>query len=256
MVVATERPVQTAAKPSAPSAPLAPSYDDDPKPRLFTEAERRAMLDAGILADDERAVSVAGRIMTRDERGKFRPRPFTRKEYHAMAKAEILGHWERVQLIEGEILVMSPVGSRHFGGVNLLTKEYSTSGRLAGLATVSVQNPLAVWERSEPEPDFQLLVYREDGYARGAPRPEDVLLAVEVSDSTLNHDVNEKLPMYAAAGVPETWIMNLREDVIDSHSDPSPDGYRTTRRYRIGDAIAPLAFPDLEVEVARLIPER
>ena len=74
------------------------------------------MLAAGILADGERAVSLGGRIMTKDEFGDFRPRLFTRKEYYAMAKAEILGHWERVQLMEGEILVMSPVGSRHVGG--------------------------------------------------------------------------------------------------------------------------------------------
>ena len=140
----------------------------------------------------------------------------------------------------------------------MLNREFSTSGRLDGRATVSVQNPIALWEMSEPEPDFQLLVYREDGYARRKPRPQDVLLVVEVSDSTLNHDVNRKLPRYAAAGVPETWIMNLREDAIDSHSEPSPDGYRVTRRYRIriGDVIAPLAFPDLEIEVSRLIPER
>ena len=247
--------VIAATRPAKPPAPVARAYED-PKPRLFTGAEVRAMLAAGILADGERAVSLGGRIMAKDESGDFRPRLFTRKEYHAMAKAEILGHWERVQLIEGEIFVMSPVGSRHASGVNLLNREFSTSGRLAGRAIVSVQNPLAIWEMSEPEPDFQLLVYREDGYARRAPRPEDVLLVVEVSDSTIYHDVNRKLPRYAAAGVPETWIMNLREDFIDSHSDPSPDGYRVTRRYRIGDVIAPLAFPDLEIEVARLIPER
>ena len=242
-------------KTAKPPAPSARSYDD-PKPRLFTGAERRAMRDAGILTDSERAVSIGGQIMVEDEFGDLRPRLFTRKEYHAMAEAEILGHWERVQLIEGVILVMSPVGTRHAGGVNLLNNEYATSGRLAGRAIVSVQNPLAVLERSEPEPDFQLLVYREDGYARRKPRPQDVLLAVEVSDSTLNHDVNTKLPMYSAAGVPELWIMNLREDVIDSHSDPSPQGYRTTRRYEPGDTIAPLAFPDVEIEVTRLIPER
>ena len=246
--------VITATRPAKPPAPSAWAYDD-PKPRLFTGAEVRAMRDAGILADGERAVSLGGQVMAKDDFGDFRPRLFTRKEYHALAKAEILGHWERVQLIEGEILVMSPVGSRHAAGVDNLNDEYSTSGKLAGRAIVRVQNPLAVWERSEPEPDFQLLVRRPARYAHSAPRPEDVLLAVEVSDSTLNHDVNEKLPMYAAAGVPETWVMNLREDAIDSHSDPSPDGYRTTRRYRIGDVIAPLAFPDLEIEVARLIPE-
>ena len=248
MVAATTRP----AKPLFQGA----WSRDDPKPRLFTGAECRAMRDAGILADSERAVSIGGQIIVEDEFDDLGPRLFTRKEYHAMAEAEILGHWERVQLIEGEILVMSPVGSRHAAGVNMLTDEYATSGRLAGRAIVSVQNPLDVSERSEPEPDFQLLVRRDDRYAHSAPRPQDVLLAVEVSDSTLNHDVNTKLPMYSAAGVPELWIMNLREDVIDSHSDPSPQGYRTTRRYEPGDTIAPLAFPDVEIGVSLLIPER
>jgi len=214
------------------------------------------MCDARILDEGERAVSIGGRIMAKDRFGDLHPRLFTRKEYHAMAKAEILGHWERVQLIEGVVLVMSPVGSRHAAGVDMLNDEFSTSGRLAGRAIVRVQNPLDVSERSEPEPDFQLLIRRDDRYARRAPRPQDVLLAVEVPDSTLNHDVNTKLPMYAAAGISELWIMNLREDVIDSHSDPSPDGYRTTRRYGLGDAIAPLSFPDVEIEVSRLIPER
>lgn len=238
-----------------PPAPSVWSYDD-PALRLFTGAECRAMRDARILDEGERAVSLGGKIMVEDEFGDLRPRLFTRKEYHAMAKAEILGHWERVQLIEGVILVMSPVGSRHAAGVDNLTDEYATSGRLAGRAIVRVQNPLDVSERSEPEPDFQLLIRRDDRYAHSAPRPQDVLLAVEVSDSTLNHDVNTKLPMYAAAGVPELWIMNLREDVIDSHTDPSPDGYRTTRRYHPGDTIAPSSFPDVEIEVSRLIPER
>ena len=120
-----------------------------------------------------------------------------------------------------------------------------------------MQNPVNLSERSDPEPDFQLLKPREDGYALATPRTDDVLLAVEVSDSTINYDVNVKIPMYAAAGVPELWIMNLREDFIDSHSDPSPDGYRTLRAATsIGDVIAPLAFPDLEIEVSRLIPGR
>lgn len=242
-------------KSASPPAPSVWSFDD-PKPRLFTGAECRAMRDAGILDQGERAVSIGGRIMAKDEFGDLRPRLFTRKEYHAMSEAEILGHWERVQLIEGVILVMSPVGSRHAAGVDMLNDEFSTSGRLAGRAIVRVQNPLDVSERSEPEPDFQLLIRRDDRYARRAPRPQDVLLAVEVSDSTINHDMNTKLPMYSAAGIPELWILNLREDVIDSHSDPSPEGYRTIRRYHPGDTIAPSSFPDLEIEVSRLIPER
>ena len=101
-----------------------------------------------------------------------------------------------------------------------------------------------------------LLVRREDGYALAHPRPEDVLLLVEVADSTLAYDRRVKLPLYAAAGIPESWLLNLRDDVIEAHADPSPDGYRTVRRYRAGDDIAPAAFPDLVIPVSQLIPGR
>ena len=208
------------------------------------------------LADGERAVSLGGVIHVKDVAGGFAPRLFTRDEYYAMAETGVIGYRERLQLIEGEIVIMAAAGNRHIAGTILLTDEFAVSGRLRGRASVSVQNPVDLSERSDPESDFQLLKPREDGYALATPRTDDVLLAVEVSDSTINYDVNVKIPMYAAAGVPELWIMNLREDFIDSHSDPSPDGYRTTRRYQLGDVIAPLAFPDLEIEVSRLIPAR
>lgn len=229
---------------------------DDPKPRLFTDSERRAMSDSGILADNDRAKLLCGVIYVESKARNRIPRLFTRAEYHAMAEVGIIGYDERLQLIEGEIVVIAPAGNRHIAATILLTREFAVSGRLSDLADVSVQNPVDLTERSDPEPDFQLLKPREDGYAPATPRTDDVVLAVEVSDSTLSYDVDVKVPMYAAAGIPELWIMNLREDVIDSHTDPSPDGYRTTRRYRPGDTIAPLSFPDVEIEVSRLIPER
>lgn len=247
--------VATTTQRSKPSEQTAWPYDD-PKPRLFTDDACRSMIAAGILSEDERAISLGGVIHVENADGGFVPRLFTRKEYYAMAEADIIGYDERLQLIEGEIVVMASAGNRHIAATILLTQEFAVSGRLNGLASVSVQNPVDLTERSDPEPDSQLLKPREDGYAPATPRTVDVLLAVEVSDSTLNYDVDVKIPMYAAAGIPELWIMNLREDFIDSHSGPSPEGYRATRRYQLGDVIAPLAFPDVEIEVSRLIPAR
>lgn len=184
------------------------------------------------------------------------PRLFTNAEYHAMGDAGILAPDERVQLIAGEIVVMSPMGSRHAAGVGLTTDAFYTSRQLEGRALIRAQLPLVIPDFSEPEPDFMLLVRRDDQYALAHPRPEDVLLLVEVADSTLAYDRRVKLPLYAAAGVPESWLMNLQDDGIEAHADPSPDGYRTVRRYRAGDVISPIAFPDLSFSVSQLIPAR
>ena len=233
----------TAAKPQPHVGPPSALADGDPKPRRFTARELQAMLDAVIITAGE---------MTELRAGK--PRPFTHVEYHAMDAAGVFAPDERVQLVAGEIVVMSPMGSRHAEGVGLITDAFATSGRLAGRALVRVQLPLVIPDFSEPEPDFMLLVRRESGYALAHPRPEDVLLLVEVADSTLAYDRRVKLPLYAAAGIPESWLLNLRDDVIEAHADPSPDGYRTVRQYRAGDDIAPAAFPDLVIPASQLIP--
>ncbi len=185
-----------------------------------------------------------------------RKRLFTREEYHAMGKAGILGHQERVELLEGEIIVMSPIGNRHAAGVLWLNEEFATSGRLTGRAYVQVQNPVAASPISEPQPDLMLLAYREDRYAFGHPRPQDVLLLVEVADSSLSYDRNAKLRSYAAIGIPEVWIVNLRNDRIESHTEPSPEGYLVSRTYELGDTISPTAFPDLKIRVDNIIPPR
>ena len=233
----------TTAKPQTGSPSML--ADGDPRPRRFTARELQAMLDAGIITAGE-MLGIRG--------GK--PRPFTHVEYHAMDKAGVFAPDERVQLVAGEIVVMSPMGSRHAAGVSLLIDGFATSGRLAGRALAHAQLPVVIPDFSEPEPDFMLLARRDDRYALGHPRPEDVLLLVEVADSTLAYDRRVKLPLYAAAGIPESWLLNLRDDVIEAHADPSPDGYRTMRRYRVGDDIAPAAFPDLVIPVSQLIPAR
>lgn len=233
----------TTAKPQ--TGPPSMLADGDPTPRRFTDRELQAMMDAGIITAGEIPGIRGGK-----------QRPFTHIEYHAMDAAGVFAPDERVQLVAGEIVAMSPMGSRHAAGVCLLTDEFATSGRLAGRALVRVQLPLVIPDFSEPEPDFMLLARRDDRYAREHPRPIDVLLLVEVADSTLAYDRLVKLPLYAAAGIPESWLLNLRDDVIEAHADPSPDGYRTMRRYWAGDDIAPAAFPDLIIPVSQLIPAR
>ena len=101
------------------------------------------------------------------------------------------------------------------------------------------------------------MAYREDRYAAvGHPRPRDILLLEEVSDSSLDYDRNNKLRHYSEAGIPEVWIANLRDDRIESYTDPSPEGYRSTRIYQRSDTISPASFPDIEIEVNDIIPSR
>ena len=235
----------TTARPQPRSSPPSALADGDPRPRLFSDREYQAMVDAGIITADELAELRDGKWWR-----------FTNAEYHAMEDAGVFAPDERVQLIAGEIVVMSPTGSRHAAGICLLTDAFATSGRLAGRVLVRVQLPVVIPATSEPEPDLALLVRREGGYVRTHPRPEDVLLLVEVADSTLAYDRRVKLPLYAAAGIPETWLMNLQDDVIEAYTDPAPNGYRTVRRHHLRDAIAPIAFPELLIPVSQLIPAR
>jgi Uma2 family endonuclease len=131
----------------------------------------------------------------------------TRDEYYRMAETGILAPDARVELVEGEIIDMAPIGSPHAARVSRLAKIFTLA--LAERAIVNVQNPLVLNEYSEPEPDITVLRYREDFYAGGHPRPEDVLLVIEVADTSLQYDRDVKLPLYAAHGIPEYWLVDL-----------------------------------------------
>ena len=170
-----------------------------------------------------------------------------------MGRMGVLRPDERVELIEGEIIVMSPSGIRHGSCVLRLNEAFNTE-RLAGRALVHVQNSMAASNLSEPEPDVMLLAHREDRYASRRPQPENVLLLVEVSDSSLKFDRETKLPLYAESGIREVWIVDLQHDEIESHREPGPKGYRAVRRYLTGDSLAPTALPDLVLQVDQIIP--
>ena len=179
-------------------------------------------------------------------------RRFTVAEYYAMADAGILTRDERVELLDGYVITMPPINEWHASNVDLFTNTFPA--QLHGRAVVRVQNPVRLDDNSQPQPDVMLLRWRDDFYRDGHPCPADVLLLIEVSDSSVDFDRNEKLSAYAAAGIPEAWIVNRPDGRIESYADPAGDEYGTVRYYEPGESISPQAFPDIALEVDQIVP--
>ncbi len=179
-------------------------------------------------------------------------RKFTVEDYHQMGEAGIFGPEERVELIEGEIIDMAPIGPAHAGLANRLIRLFAR--HLGERATLCVQNPIALPPRSEPQPDFALLRYREDDYAASLPRPQDVLLLVEIADKSLRYDRRAKAPLYARNAIPEYWIVNLADRAVEVHRDPDPAQgvYRDIQTLAEG-RLAPLHFPDISLDIQELL---
>jgi Uma2 family endonuclease len=172
---------------------------------------------------------------------------FSVDEYEQMTELGILTENDRVELIRGEILEKMTIGDRHAACTIRLNQLLSLA--VAGRALVSIQNPIRLAD-SEPEPDVALLTPRPDFYASGKPRPADVLLIVEVADTTLEFDRDVKRPMYAEAGIGEYWIVNLVDDCLEVHRQPQPDGtYRDVQTLRRGQQADVAALPGLLVAV-------
>jgi Uma2 family endonuclease len=163
-----------------------------------------------------------------------------------MARAGILHEDDPYELIEGEIVKMAAVGDKHIACVMDLSEIFTT--RLAGRARVSAQNPVQLSETSEPEPDLTILRPREDRYRSGLPRPEDVLLLIEVSDTTLAYDRGIKLRLYALAGIAEVWICDVKRRHVLVFRQPEEAAYRHTTTVTEG-TVSPAAFPDLVINL-------
>ena len=176
---------------------------------------------------------------------------FTVEEYHKMAEAGIFGEDDLVELIDGEVVKMAPIGWRHAWCVNTLNM------LLARLAqsryVVSVQNPLVISEHAEPQPDLVLLRTLPPGRL---PAPEDVLLVVEVSDTTVAYDKSVKLPRYAEAGIAEVWLADLDSETVEVHSRPGPGGYRRTTRYTRGDRVESATHSGLVFDADEALPPK
>lgn len=172
-----------------------------------------------------------------------RPHRLTVDEYYRMAEAGVLSPDDRVELIEGEIVDMAPIGSGHAAVVRLLTKKLVVAA--GARAEVSVQSPLRLGAESEPHPDIALLMPRADSYSARHPTSDDVLLIIEVSESTLHFDLDVKAELYARHRIPEYWVVDLIDDTLHVHRAPRGRAYT----YRQASNSAHVRFDPLELEI-------
>jgi Uma2 family endonuclease len=177
-------------------------------------------------------------------------RPITVPEYHRMGEVGILGERDRVELIEGELVAMSPIGSYHIGTVIELS--HLLVQAVGGRARVSVQNPVHLDEFSEPEPDFALLKLRADFYRDAHPGPADVLLLIEVADTSLNYDRAVKRALYARHAIPELWIVDLTAGEVEVCRQPRSDAYAKVERVTRDGVLEPERLPGVVIRLVTL----
>jgi Uma2 family endonuclease len=170
-------------------------------------------------------------------------RRLTVDEVQRMEEVGILHEDDHVELLDGELYQMAAMNGPHVSCVMRLTRTFDR--RIGDEAILSPQSAIRLSEFSAPEPDIALVRYREDFYASAIPTAADILLIVEVADTTLGHDRTVKLPLYAAAGIPEVWIVDVRRRRVTVYRDPSPDGYRQMTPHTRRAPLSPLALPDL-----------
>jgi Uma2 family endonuclease len=174
-------------------------------------------------------------------------RLFTVQEYHLMSEAGVFSDRERVELIEGEIIQMAAIGRRHAARVDRLAEFFGD--RVRTRAIIRVQNPISIGDRSEPQPDIALVQRRADFYEESLPNSEDVLLLVEVADSTVNYDRDVKVPNYARSGIQEVWLWDLEVNCLEVYRQPTINGYTSIQKLERGQQISPLAFTDFVVSL-------
>lgn len=174
------------------------------------------------------------------------------EDYHRMAAAGILHEDDRVELIEGEIIDMAPASSWHAGTVAWLTRLLHDA--VGQSAIVSVQNPVRLDRYSEPQPDLALLRPREDYYTRSHPGPGDVLLIVEVAQSSLAYDLKLKVPLYARHGIPEVWVWDVDTGTVHVCRNPEGGVYREIEPHTGACSLSPLLLPGISITVQPIAP--
>jgi Uma2 family endonuclease len=178
-------------------------------------------------------------------------RPITVAEFLRMGEVGILNPRDRVELIEGELIAMAPIGANHAGTVIALNDSLTTATR--GRALVSPQNPVQLNDRNLPQPDYAVLVPRPDRYRTAHPRPHEVLLLIEVADSSLEYDQDVKRALYARNGIRELWIVNLVDGDVEVCRSPGPDGYASVTTVGRSGVLEPKQLPGARILVADIL---
>lgn len=177
---------------------------------------------------------------------------FTVHDYYLMGEAGIFHEDDRVELIEGEIIEMTPIGSRHAGLVNRLQWVFSQALDASEFLVI-VQNPVRLSIDSEPQPDIVIARYRPDFYTVRHPGPEEILLIIEVADSSVDYDTTIKMPLYARSGIPEAWVVDLNTRSVRIHRRPTLQGYEVSYEARSGDILVPEKLPGPIASVSEIL---
>jgi Uma2 family endonuclease len=174
-------------------------------------------------------------------------RKFTVEQYHKMVESGILSEDDRLELIRGEIIEMSPIGTKHAACLNRLV---NLLVQLLGKRIIAAaQNPVALNNNSEPQPDVALLKPRDDFYETAHPQAQDIFLLIEVSDSTVMYDREEKIPLYAQANIEEVWLVDINEQIVEVYQQPTAAGYQLMQKFSCGQTLSIKAFPDVNITV-------
>ena len=177
-------------------------------------------------------------------------RRFTVQAYSQMRQAGILTEDERVELIDGEVREMSPIDPIHAATVNRLN--HQLADKVRGRAIISVQNPIRLDAYNEPQPDLTLLRWDNDFYEQRHPLPKDILIAMEVANTSLVYDRREKLPRYAAAGIPEVWLINIGRKTIEQYTKPADGQYTAMQVVVPGQQITAHVINELQIAVEQI----
>ena len=175
---------------------------------------------------------------------------FTVEEYARMGDAGIFSEDDRVELIDGDVHEMTPIGPTHAGIVDDLAELLVT--RLSGKAKVRIQNPIRLGRHTEPQPDLVVAPLRTGHYTDRHPEGGEVLLVIEVADSSLRYDLEEKLPLYAEAGIPEAWLVDVAAQTVAVYTEPTGKGYAAERTLRRGQEIVSSSVAELHLRIDKI----
>ena len=179
-------------------------------------------------------------------------RHFTGTEFERLVEVGIIAEDDRVELLDGDIITMSPIGPRHAACVKRLN---ALLGRIvAGSPVVSVQDPVRLNDFSDPQPDIALLAPRDDYYESALPRSKDILLIIEVADTSLDLDLGTKIPMYARAGIPEAWLVDLNSNTITIFTEPKRGRYTQQNGFTGTDRLVSAALGSRRVLANQILP--
>lgn len=179
-------------------------------------------------------------------------RRLTVKEYDSMIKNGIFDENDQIELLNGVLVEKMPKGTKHSSANDRAARVFYRS--LAEKAIIRNQNPIWLDDFSEPEPDIVLAAFDENDYEETHPKPDDIFLILEISDSTLNYDRNEKCFSYSKAGIRQYLLLNVQDRTIEDYREPSADGFQSKQTYRSGQSFNLVAFPEISFQVKDFLP--